>query len=264
MKILIGGGLGGEDLLCRELSDLKQTDLTLWGGKFDPEIMGFSPLQMESVTHRPEFLDEDSEVDLTGYDLIVEVSENTRTKYLYSALAARHNLRYMTILFLDKWYLFDSGTTPEVSLGNCLPYTQPPLPCEVISPPQGWQNILKNEISNLHPVHKLDLLTGSWTKLSAEIQDDRWLKGQMNNAHSVACGGENTVSITPIQELKLDLSAYAERISSLVEIKRISPFFLEFDLQGLSCMLFRAGRLMITGIDQIQVCKWVFRNIVGL
>lgn len=255
--------------LAAELSHLPGTKLDVWGGPYDPVSQTFylpkAPVPEQSAALLGRYLDEEMQTALVNQDAVVDTTLYMKEKYILSAACARHNIPHALLIFYEGWQLFLSGSSEVTSLPACMPdLPVPPLP-RLCTPPgedpvfSAVRNFL--EAPDPQPV-AIHLDTGKKTALTARHEDSYWNTGQRGDASAVSCG-EKTASVTPMSETKLDLSRLTASLPLEACILRKSGLFVEFTVYGYRCLLFQSGRLMVTGTEEVNTAKWIYRQCVG-
>lgn len=83
--------------------------------------------------------------------------------------------------------------------------------------------------------------------------------------HARALCGRNSVQIHATggePGRTLDLVAIAERLSTECDVKS-NPFFLKFDLDDLRWTVFRDGRVILTGTEDVELARKLFSRRIG-
>ncbi len=264
MNIFVAGGCGFETSVMGLLqSRIPDCTVTLAGGKWDLQAHAFPEVTLPGVEHYPHYFDYDTELDWYAYDLFIDLSHSYKSKYFLSQLAARDAKRCLALLPSSPYAWWDSGDSGH-SLDRYLEYTYPPAPISTDALPesdiiQHLAALLESGHSSARSFDKQGVVC-PLTPLNAG--DERWIQKQLRDVCSEACG-DRTVSLTPMEERRIILADHAQTISPYVTIKKISPFFIDFNVAGLDCMLFKQGRLMVSGTEAINDARFIYRWYVG-
>lgn len=91
-----------------------------------------------------------------------------------------------------------------------------------------------------------------------------WLSGQQGSRTSILCG-RNAVQISPQQRSSLDFEQFADRLKDSGEVHynayllRLAPYNTDYELT-----LFRDGRAIIKGTDDVATARAVYSRFVGI
>ena len=91
-----------------------------------------------------------------------------------------------------------------------------------------------------------------------------WLNGTKSTRTAILCG-RNAVQITPGVRSELDLVELAERLSSTGSVRR-TPYLVRLHADDPRCELtiFRDGRAIVQGTEDIAVARSIYSRLVGL
>lgn len=88
------------------------------------------------------------------------------------------------------------------------------------------------------------------------------LEEREGTQYAVLCG-RNTVQIIPEKNRTLTLNDGQQLVERLgIEAKR-TPFFIEFEVEGLRSILFQNGRLLIHGLTDLQRGRQLYHQLFG-
>ena len=90
----------------------------------------------------------------------------------------------------------------------------------------------------------------------------RFLGGEMDDVVAVSCS-DQSVAVTPMEEIKLDLDFYRGALKGAAKIIAQNPFYLEFRIFNLNVLLFRHGRLIVKGTKEKNTALAVYRRFIG-
>lgn len=90
-----------------------------------------------------------------------------------------------------------------------------------------------------------------------------WLNGRQTSQSTVLCG-RNSVQISPAEPSNLSLETLAARLETLGQVA-MNPFLLRFSPtgQGFQLTVFRDGRAIIQGTEEIAVARGLYARYVG-
>jgi adenylyltransferase/sulfurtransferase len=88
-----------------------------------------------------------------------------------------------------------------------------------------------------------------------------WLDGQKESRSVVLCG-RNAVQVSFPSREKIALDELAEKISGVTDVK-VNAFLVRFEVDEFSVTVFRDGRAIISGTDDLAVAKRVYAQYVG-
>ena len=90
-----------------------------------------------------------------------------------------------------------------------------------------------------------------------------WLNGDQTSHSTVLCG-RNSVQVSPAEPVQLSLENLAEKLSPLGEVTR-NPFLLRFTphAQPIQLTVFRDGRAIIQGTEEIAVARGIYSRYIG-
>lgn len=92
----------------------------------------------------------------------------------------------------------------------------------------------------------------------------RWLSGQAVSSTSILCG-RNAVQIAPSSRRTVDLGEMAERLETVGRVE-VNRYLLRLRLEDprLEITLFRDGRAIIQGTEEIPVARAAYARYIGL
>lgn len=229
---------------------------------------------------------------LAGVDLIVDGSDNFTIRYLINDYCVKHNIPWiyggatgaggMTMTVLP-------GKTPcYVCLFPSAPAPGTADTCETA----GILSPVVDIIGSLQSMEAIKLLTGNADALHGGLlQIDLWRNGWMPMAIAKArkedcpcCGkreftyldnedaspaaaalcGRQSVHLTPASPMELDLGAMADRLSASGAITQ-NRFLVKVELPGdMSFVLFRDGRAIIQGTEDLGRARYIYAEFLGI
>lgn len=90
-----------------------------------------------------------------------------------------------------------------------------------------------------------------------------WLRGSQTSHSTILCG-RNSVQIAPAEPVQLSLENLEQNLASLGQVTR-NAFLLRFapTSQDLQITVFRDGRAIIQGTEEISVARSLYARYVG-
>ncbi|MHA7964596.1 ThiF family adenylyltransferase [Paenibacillus sp. CAU 1782] len=229
---------------------------------------------------------------LGGVDLVVDGSDNFAIRYLINDFCVKHNIPW----------IYGGATGSNGMTMTVLPGKTPCYVCLFPSAPApgtadtcetaGILSPVVDMIGSLQSMEAIKLLTGNTDALHGGLlQIDMWRNGWMPMAIAKArredcpcCGkrkfpyldnndaapaaaalcGRQSVHLTPASPMELDLGAMADRLSSSGAVT-LNRFLLKVELPGnLSFVLFRDGRAIIQGIEDLARARYIYAECLGI
>jgi adenylyltransferase/sulfurtransferase len=89
----------------------------------------------------------------------------------------------------------------------------------------------------------------------------RYLESREGDSSSVLCG-RNAVQITPARPAEIDFAELERRLSSHGTVK-FNDYLLRFGVDGFEVTLFRDGRAVIKGTDEISRARALYARYIG-
>lgn len=135
---------------------------------------------------------------------------------------------------------------------------------------------LKILTGNLDALHKsliqIDVWRSDWRKIKLSTphadceccgkKNFEFLAAESNEFTAVLCG-RNAVQIAPPQPAQIDLGNLADRLKNLGQVK-INEYLLRFDTGEYELTVFRDGRAIIRGTDDVAAARSVYAKYVGI
>lgn len=226
-------------------------------------------------------------------DLIVDGTDNFETRYLLNDYACKYRIPWV-----HGGVVGASGQTLTVVPGQtaCLRCLLPdPPPAEqmqtcdsagVLGPAVGiianWQAMESLKLLTSGPsaidgdLRVFDLWQGDVRRLRLKrrtvtetdpgcstcvLRKYEFLQGKRQSQAKILCG-RNSVQIVRDRSEPLALEILAVRLSSECEVTA-NPYFLKFQLAGLQWTLFRDGRALLTGTEDIELARKLYSRYIG-
>jgi len=136
--------------------------------------------------------------------------------------------------------------------------------------------ILSGQRESISPVLRIvDVWSGSFRTLAlSSLPADNcpcchgterlWLRGERGAQSTVLCG-RNSVQLTPDVPTRVDFDQIAVRLKPLGEVRQ-NPFLLIFRPEDSNCelTLFRDGRVILTGTEDLTVGRSLYARYIGM
>jgi adenylyltransferase/sulfurtransferase len=225
-----------------------------------------------------------------GVDLLLDGTDNFETRFLLNDAAAKFRIPWvyggcigaegqsMTIL---------PGETPCL---RCLMSDTPPPGTTPTCDTAGILGGIVNVVASIQSVEAIKILTGQldainrtltvidlWDNRARQIGLDAlrdsgncptcngtefpWLDGHRGSHSAVLCG-RNAVQLSADQRLNLSLDAIAKKLDGVGKITQ-NQFLLRFAVDGYVLTIFRDGRTIVGGTDDIAEAKSVHSKYIG-
>jgi adenylyltransferase/sulfurtransferase len=225
---------------------------------------------------------------LEGCDLIVDGTDNFQIRYLVNDAAVKHGKTWIYGAAVSSY-----GTTMTVIPGKtpCLRCIFEEMPdagsaptCDtagvimpIISTVAAVQvaeaiKILVGDLDSLHgSLMQFDLWQNDWRKIRlAGPTPDCKCCGQRRFAfldadakeHSAVLCGRNAVQIAPLRAGTFDLENFADRIKFAVAVNQ-NEYLVRFNSGEYEVTVFRDGRAIIKGTDDVAAARSVYARFVG-
>jgi hypothetical protein len=267
MDITVIGGLGFEQTICNRLNGHY---IRVIGSRFNIEKRSFPDFTNIGVDFIPQYLTIKN-VNLIGKPrLIIEFSENLKSKFIINDRAVKNQKEAVYVLYSEGWKVFYQSAKSGC-LGCFIAFHKP-------NPPITYPDFPKEQAINIicefltdNPNESIiaDLENGKKDAVPAypdceycKNNTGKFYYGDICDIVSLSCG-ENSVGITPSEDIVLNLPHYAQILSKFTDCVKETQFFLEFKVGGLECMLFRQGRFTVKPTKDEAEALFIYRNYIG-
>ncbi|GFN30854.1 ThiF family adenylyltransferase [Paenibacillus xylaniclasticus] len=248
-------------------------------------LVELEPVVADLAPHNAEQL-------LTGFDLILDGTDNFTARYLINEISIKHNIPWIYGGAVGGSGVTASFIPGETPCFQCL-FPVPPSAgaidtCEtagVISP-------IIDIIASMQAADALKWLTGNRQAMNASLmQADVWhnqwfgirtdqsskpdcpvcqlrrfdhLEACHDETSAASLCGRNTVQITPAREMQAVLPEVARRLSAAGRIV-LTRYLLRLELQdsNMTFVLFSDGRALIQGTDNLIVARKLYESLLG-
>jgi len=226
---------------------------------------------------------------LTGFDLIVDGTDNFETRFLINDVSVRHGIPWIYAACLGAYGVTMNIVPGETACLRCL-MDEPPAPGAV--PTCDTAGILApivGVIASVQAGEALKCLSGRPEEMSHELLGvDLWTR-EITRVHvprgggrrrcptcdglefeflsgretrsAILCG-RDAVQVIPPGGGDLDLAALAERLGRAGRVER-SPFLLRFATEGIVMTIFPDGRAIISGTKDPAAARALYARYVG-
>ncbi len=225
---------------------------------------------------------------IDGCDLVLDGTDNFQVRYLLNDACVKHGRTWIYGAAVSSY-----GTTMTIR-----PHTTPCLRCIFEEMPDAGSAPTCDTAGVIMPIistvsatqisEALKILVGDTDSLHGSLmQFDVWandrqrinlgepnpeckccskgsydfLDAELVEFAAVLCG-RSAVQIAPQRTTNLDLGALGERLRASVSIKQ-NEFLLRFVADGVEMTVFRDGRAIVKGIDDIAVARTLYSKYVG-
>ncbi|MGA2142490.1 MAG: hypothetical protein ABSG94_08700 [Brevinematales bacterium] len=267
MRIAIAGGMGFEKEL---LEGLKGHKILLVGSCYDLKREKFFNPD-SGVEFIGEFLTRGYEAFFSDYDIFIDVSESLKSKFIMNDLSVKFGKKYISLFFDGLWKL--GVFMPGFSCLECFMEYKNPGPSFLVPMLSFPLDACLSKI--IEAVDKDDTVSFctelqngdiSIVGLSASCKTSgglyRFLGGEMDDVVAVSCS-DQSVAVTPMEEIKLDLDFYRIVLKGEAKIIAQNTFYLEFKIFNLNVLLFRHGRLIVKGTKEKNTALAIYRRFIG-
>ncbi len=225
---------------------------------------------------------------IEGCDVVLDGSDNFQVRYLLNDACVKHNTKWVYGAAVSSY-----GTTMTIIPGKtpCLRCIFDEMPDVGSSPTCDTAGVIMPIIATVSAtqvaealkilVGDLESLHGSLMQFDIWANDRQRIKLGAPNADCKTCGerdfefldaeqgefsavlcGRNAVQIAPPNATNLDLESLAERLQFLVAVN-VNEYLLRFDAGENEMTVFRDGRAIVKGTDDIAVARSLYAKFIG-
>src|SRR5262245_43961645 len=246
------------------------------GVELVPQVLDVNARSMESLVH--------------NHDLIIDGTDNFETRYLLNDASLKWNLPWVYGACVGSYGLclaFVPGLTP------CLRCVLEQLPAPGSAPTCDTAGVIGpivHLVASLETAEAMKILTGNLECLNRKIVCvDVWqnlistldLSRIERNGHCPACGqrqfeflegkfegrgqslcGRKAVQIWRESPRAIDLRSIAERLARIGDV-RCNEFLLRARIDGFEIALFRDGRGIVRGTEDLDEARRVYAKFIG-
>ncbi|MFN0277900.1 MAG: ThiF family adenylyltransferase [Pyrinomonadaceae bacterium] len=226
---------------------------------------------------------------IAGCDLVLDGADNFQIRYLLNDACVKINKTWIYGAAVSSY-----GTTMTIIPGEtpCLRCIFDEMPDAGSSPTCDTAGVIMPIIATVSATQvseALKLLVGDYASLHRSLmQFDLWANDRQRiklgepNPDCKCCGqkifefldaesqefsavlcGRNAVQIAPPKPTDLDLSQLAEKLSSISDVKQ-NEYLVRFTSGEKEVTVFRDGRAIIKGTDDISVARSIYSRFIGI
>ncbi|WP_394235411.1 ThiF family adenylyltransferase [Niallia oryzisoli] len=227
---------------------------------------------------------------LTGFDVILDGTDNFQSRYLINDVAVKHNIPWVHGAAVSSRGMFSVIIPGKTPCYRCLFPTVPTglgETCDTV----GVLSPLTDIIGSFQAMEAIKLLVGAEPTKNLE-QLDIWYNSsmQMDVTHGRSlecptCGkghfdfldrasnkqvsyttlcGRDTVQINPKNKQEINMKEQAERLKKIGKVTG-NPYLLRFSPgNNITLVLFKDGRVLVHGTDDTVKAKSIYAKYIGL
>jgi adenylyltransferase/sulfurtransferase len=225
---------------------------------------------------------------LDDVDLVLDGTDNFLIRYLVNDACVKNNKTWIYGAAVSSY-----GTTMTVMPGEtpCLRCIFEDMPDAGSSPTCDTSGVIMPIIASISAVQvteaikllvgdtaslhrslmQIDIWSNDWHRINlSEPNPDckccarheyEFLNAESREFSAVLCG-RDAVQIAPPRPTQLDLPAFASRLTSSMPVKQ-NEYLVRFEVDGHEITVFRDGRAIIKGIDDIAAARSLYARFVG-
>ncbi len=225
---------------------------------------------------------------INGCDLVLDGTDNFQVRYLLNDACVKHGVTWIYGAAVSSY-----GTTMTIIPGEtpCLRCIFDEMPDAGSSPTCDTAGVIMPIIATVSATQvaeALKILVGDFNALhNSLMQFDVWANDRQRiklgppNPDCKTCGqkvfefldaetqefsavlcGRNAVQIAPPKQAVLDLGLLAEKLRNIAEVKQ-NEYLLRFTSDELEVTVFRDGRAIVRGTDDISAARIIYSKYVG-
>ena len=239
------------------------------------------PIVADVNNSNVESLIKDCDLVLDGTDnfqvryLLNDVCVKTNTTWIYGAAVSGygttmtifpHRTPCLRCIFEE---MPDAGSAPTCDTAGVI------MPIIATISAVQVTEVLKILTGNFDKLHKslmqFDVWQNDWRKIklgapNADCEtcskgNYEFLDAEAQEFSAVLCG-RNAVQIAPPKAVNLDLKILAERLRSFAEVKQ-NEYLLRLNVEDCELTIFRDGRAIISGTDDISKARAIYAKYIG-
>lgn len=226
---------------------------------------------------------------IDGCDLVIDGTDNFQVRYLLNDACVKHTKTWIYGAAVSSY-----GTTMTIIPGEtpCLRCIFEEMPDAGSSPTCDTAGVIMPIIASISAIQvaeAIKILVGDFDSLHRSIvQIDIWqndwrkIKLAGPNPDCKTCGqrnfefldaesqefsavlcGRNAVQIAPPKPVDLDLPSFAANLSHVPDIKQ-NEYLVRFAIDEYEITVFRDGRAIIKGTDNVSAARTIYSRFVGI
>lgn len=224
---------------------------------------------------------------IEGCDLVIDGTDNFQVRYLVNDACVKHKKTWIYGAAVSSYGSTMTIIPGETPCLRCIFEEMPPAGSAPTCETAGVIMPIITSISAVQVTEALKLLTGNenflhrslmqvdvWNNLSTKIKLSEpepdcitcgknifeFLDSETPEFSAVLCG-RNAVQIAP-PTAEIDLDQLADRIKFITSVNQ-NEYLLRFSTDGLEVTVFRDGRAIIRGTDDISIARSMYAKYIG-
>lgn len=245
-----------------------------------------SAIEVESVV--ADVNNSNVEALINGCDLVLDGTDNFQVRYLLNDACVKHNKTWIYGAAVSSY-----GTTMTIVPGQtpCLRCIFEEIPDAGSTPTCDTAGVIMpiiSSISSVQVTEAIKILVGDTDALhrslvQIDVWRNEWRKIKLNapNPDCQTCGkrdfqflaadavefsavlcGRDAVQIVPPRAAAMDLQEFAAKLSNIPDIKW-NEYLVRFTVDGHEITVFRDGRAIVKGTDEIRAARSLYARYVG-
>lgn len=226
---------------------------------------------------------------IDGCDIVLDGTDNFQIRYLLNDACVKHNKTWIYGAAVSSY-----GTTMTIIPGRspCLRCIFEEIPDAGSSPTCDTAGVIMPIIATISAVQvsetikiivgrpadlhgsimQFDIWQNDWRKIRLGDRNPEcktcgqrifeFLDAESQEFSAVLCG-RNAVQIAPASSTGLDLPAFAKRMSAVAKVKE-NEYLVRFSSGEHEVTVFRDGRAIVKGTDDISVARSLYARFVGV
>lgn len=228
------------------------------------------------------------ELLIDGCDLVIDGTDNFQVRYLLNDACIKHKKTWIYGAAVSSY-----GTTMTVIPGEtpCLRCIFEEMPDAGSSPTCDTAGVIMPIISSISAIQvaeaikilvgdtaslhrslvQIDVWQNDWRKIKLAAPNEdciccsqnsyEFLDAETQEFSAVLCG-RNAVQIAPAKPVDLDLDAFADKIKFLTSVNQ-NEYLVRFTVDENEVTVFRDGRAIIKGTDDVSAARSIYSRFVG-
>jgi molybdopterin/thiamine biosynthesis adenylyltransferase len=227
---------------------------------------------------------------LSDVDLILDGTDNFQTRYLINDVAVKHQIPWIYGGAVSSRGMFAAIRPFETPCYRCL-FPDPPVGSGETCDTVGVIGPIIHVIASYQATEALKILVGAENQYNPNLEQfELWTNQhvqmdiqQSRHPNCPACGrgeyeflnpatetaevfavlcGRESVQITPRNPRPVKLQQKAELFRRIGKVE-LNPFLLRLHVDGYTLVLFKDGRVLVQGTNDISVARSMYARYVG-
>lgn len=227
---------------------------------------------------------------LTDVDLVLDATDNFQVRYLVNDVCVKHGIPWVyggAVSATGTFTTIRPGVTPCL---RCL-FPEAPRPGEMATcDTAGVIGPIIHIIASYQATEAFKILIGAEEAFNPNLEHfDIWnnhhqqikvaharhancpccgqrefsfLNPDTQDGQAVSLCGRDTVQISPLDSMSLDLDALASRLEALGQVER-NKFLLRFHVAPHTLVVFPDGRVLVQGTDDVSQARTLHAKYIG-